>query len=512
MSKEITITNCGPIHDFQIRFDHGPGVYQATGRSGSGKSTLLAGAKSVLKGKGKFPASVTDGERKGYFEGLGVRVTLSRAGGRRSGECEIESIEGRFDVSDLIQPGYKDPAANDLKRIKAIIDLTGATPDLARFEHLLPPGTTFADCIEPETASAAELIEMAARLKRDFEKHARTWEGKVDNHEREAVAKRTLIEGVDLEAEADAATLNAAYEAAVKRKADLEAQDKAAAESIEAAKEAAKRLEELKASPNRIDIEEARQRYGVAKANLADAQLDREKAAEEVAELEAQLAAAKERHQNAIHKEQLAEKEAEEAGKLVDRVAEYDQLLEELEATAKVAAARIPADELMAAAQQVDAAREAVERGAEIRKAREIEKEAERQAEAARQARKTAAAWRDAAAGVEAVLSEVVAEMAPAGLQVKFDDGKPRLWVDYPGRGLVPFEELSEGEVCKVALDVAIPACPPEGILVIEQRVWQDLQPANRLAVHRQCVERGVVLLTAQVDDGDLRVEYLGNN
>ena len=54
-----------------------------------------------------------------------------------------------------------------------------------------------------------------------------------------------------------------------------------------------------------------------------------------------------------------------------------------------------------------------------------------------------------------------------------------------------------------IALDVAIEAVGPRGLLTIRQEAWEGLDPVNRQAICDHVRARGVVLLTAEATGGD---------
>lgn len=507
-TPHMEFENVGPIEKFAPDnwWPQGPGVAVLRGASGSGKSTALRAVKDLLAGKGKISVSVRDGERRGYVEAFGARITLTRARGKRAGAVEFHSIEGRYDIGVLIDPGHKDEAANDAKRIKALIDLSGVQPDLELFRHLVPDDAALEDVVATETAEAVDLIEMATRLKRDFEAVARQNEAAAENHTAAARAKLAVVEGIDPEAEADAEKLSAAYVEAVQAQARLKSADELAEKALAESVEAAKRLEQLRHDPDRIDSNTAKAELDAACSARADWECEVNALAGRVEELEALLRQAKAEHQQA--QQQLdAKRQAErDAEKILQQANEFEELLEELEAKASTTAARVPLEELKAAAQAVEQARQAVEYGVRVRDARERHQEASKEMTQSENCQRRAAAWRDAASGIEEVLSDVVARLAPEGITVGYEDGKPRIFVEYDGRGRIPFCELSEGERCKLAVEIGVALTPEGGILTIDQPPWQGLQPKNRRLMDQLCRERGVYALTAQVDDGELRV------
>ena len=84
------------------------------------KSIFLDAVSRLAEGKGKLP--LRDGRKKGEVEGFGAHITIGRST-RHSGEFEILNLEGRFNLSELVDPKLKSPEACDRARIKALLRL-----------------------------------------------------------------------------------------------------------------------------------------------------------------------------------------------------------------------------------------------------------------------------------------------------------------------------------------------------------------------------------------------------
>jgi hypothetical protein len=72
------------------------------------------------------------------------------------------------------------------------------------------------------------------------------------------------------------------------------------------------------------------------------------------------------------------------------------------------------------------------------------------------------------------------------------------------GRGPTYYAELSEGERWKMALDIAVQAVGQGGLIVVPQAAWEGLDPVNRSLIATHAKSSGVVVVTAEADDGDL--------
>lgn len=178
-------------------------------------------------------------------DGGGRRCALSIGRStRRTGEAEVATLEGRFDISQLVDPGLKDSEAADKARIKALIQLSGAKADAAEFAALLPEGVSLGSLVEAAEQSA-DPVTLAAQIKRALESQARAQKIAAEKRT-EATAIRQNAGGVD-----DAGPSLQETEAAIQEAllAEQAVKQKAAsvAEQIAAAANARKALAELQA-------------------------------------------------------------------------------------------------------------------------------------------------------------------------------------------------------------------------------------------------------------------------
>jgi hypothetical protein len=157
--------------------------------------------------------------------------------------------------------------------------------------------------------------------------------------------------------------------------------------------------------------------------------------------------------------------------------------------------------ELAAAELRLSTARRAQERGAVVREARARQAQAVlllRQADAEDAA---GAALREASQGVWQVVEDAVERVRPRGLRLSGG----RVVFQHAQRGEVYFDQLSQGERWRVALDAAIDAVGEGGLVGIRQEAWEGLDPENRAAIAAHCRERRAVVVTAQASAGQLR-------
>ena len=172
---ELTIQNVGAIAHITIPLSEDGGVTALTGRNGCGKSTALDVASTLVSGRGKLPP-LRDGQKKGLVEGFGSKIDLRLSGSRRDGgkpELVVESIDGKFSIADLVDPGLKDPKAADRARLKALVTLTGADATADLFVPLFDSKEEFERHVSQSSTETSDPIVMHERVKRDIEEKAR---------------------------------------------------------------------------------------------------------------------------------------------------------------------------------------------------------------------------------------------------------------------------------------------------------------------------------------------------
>ena len=163
----------------------------------------------------------------------------------------------------------------------------------------------------------------------------------------------------------------------------------------------------------------------------------------------------------------------------------------------------IPDDVAKAA---IAATKTAVDTGTLVRAGKLKLAEAETHRATAKELTKAAEVLRKAAAGVEGVLSKQI----PVGpLRVVNE----RLVLTTDRKKNEPYADLSEGERVRTAVPYMVDFIGSQveegksGVFTLPQRMWQDLQPADRDWLAKYCAERRVWIVTAEVAVGELRAE-----
>lgn len=487
MNHEINAENLGPIERLTVKFnDYGVTVLSAP--NGSGKSIFADACAKLASGKGRLP--LRDGSRRGEVNGFGATITIG-ASTRHNGEFEVCHLEGRFDLAELVDPKLKSPEAADKRRIRALVGLTGVKADTALFKAHGAFGD-FDHVVAPDSCNTDDLVEMAAKVKRDYEAAARMMENKAEKEFGTASGLYKAAESVDTSAQSDAAELQDAYDAARDEVTRLTEQAANYEHFAGRAQRAKQQLAEIEKCYSGLSVSAAKDSLSVA-TNAALAQ------STVVAKLEEQLREERLKLERCDDRVERAEADVKAA-------VEHERMTEAArKAIDDMAGVEMPSDESQAAAAQaVRQAREALEQGVRIRDALKQKSLADQHKEAALDARRRAELYREAAGLTDEVLSSAIRcdEMRVASV-----DGEARLVVDHPKRGKnVPFHELSEGERWRIAINLGADQVGEGGLLVIPQDAWESLDVFTRPVIDQRGKERKVYILapeaTRHADDG----------
>jgi len=468
-TRQVLISDIGPISRLEIPIPEGGGVVVLRGRNGLGKTTALNAAASLMDGETDL--TVRDGEEKGSVVGLGCEISVKKRTAR-AGTLEVQRIAGE-DPALLVDPGIKDPAAADKARIRALCRLARVKQSRATFAPL----ETIAGMPLPITLGD-DLPESAGKTKRAIEMKAREVEESVARDLGRVEGLLRNVAAIDLTAPHDEALLASAATKAVRELASIEGEASAylrASQDAERAREA---------------LDMAREGYKGPKPEAASQALGEAQAEEQ-------------RLQEALAKAREARIAA--AGTL-KAASDFESACKGWEETIAKAENAFGVSEeqvvkLRKAVQEADAARD---RGVLIRQALQQKEEADKANAALTAKRLEGEKLREAAAACDRIVSEAISSVAPAGLKIQ--DG--RLIVAHR-RGEIPFEELSHGERWTVALDVAIDAVGPDGLLSIAQDAWESLDPENRALINEHAKRRKAVILTAEASLGELKAEVV---
>jgi DNA repair exonuclease SbcCD ATPase subunit len=494
MTSEITARNIGPVREFSIPLREGGGLTELVGINGAGKSSILAALQRAMGGNADV--AKTDGSLRGALEVCGVKLMVTGSGARRSGELEAASIEGRFDISDIVDPGIKSPEAADLARAKAILEVTGKKPDLELFKASCGGASLIEAVATDPTRNAKSLVEMATHLKRDLEARRRIYQSRATALGGEAKALRESAAGVNIGVETGEVTLAAAQRDAIRSEAKLEEQAKAASDAAQRGQEAAGAMARASAEYTGPTVEQAQR--------TAEQMLEaRDKAEDNVQDLERKL-------QDARNVLEQAEQTWNSAVDVCEVARSHEQTIRQAETALQSASAiQGPSDaDLAAAAQAVQQANEAMMAGADARTARTaLNDAAEKDAVVKEYLAKVEELTTFSRATFEEVLTQAV--HVPG---ITFSEAR-MFWAP-PGSGQPPelFERLGRGQQCKISADIAVQRIEELGLegialLILKQEHNEGLDPENRAALNAHLQSVGANMITARATDGPLRVE-----
>ena len=429
--KTITVTNVGPITSAELPYLEEGGIVVLRGAQGVGKSTILDALNVAAGNKGSV--GLKDRAASGSVEAFGVTLKIGR-NVRRQGEPEVVSLESRFSVGDLIDPGIQDPAAADAKRIKALVQLSGTAADPKLFYPLFKGGLDeFASIVDASVPRMTDLVGMADKIKRDCESAARKCANEAEHAEGRVVAGRQAIEGINFDCPSDQEILQATLEDAIRDQSKLYERADASRQAAGRAEEAKIKLAEAKAKET-ITLE-------VAEKNVAGATADVQAAETAVKELTALLEAAR----KALWDSQIwlrnMNLQLDQIKSRADLVAGWQKAINEAGADQIDPAALDQADA------RVSEARRGVEQGAVVRHGLQRKAEIDEALETGKTKRARSDRLRDMAKGTDDVLSAIVAKL---GTPLRVEGG--RLCLDTSRRGITYFAELSDGERAQVGL------------------------------------------------------------
>lgn len=489
----VVIDHIGPIEYFEIDFSYGYGAYELNGTKGQGKSTVLD-SLDLMAGRRLF-LTVTDGFPSGSVRGFGVIVPV---GGkkRRRGTMSLNALDAeKFSIADIVSPQVKDPEAADVQRIKAMVSLRNVQAEPADYFDLCGGRAGLEALVPEDKLSTDDPVLLASRVKEALEAKARVHEATAKHEATHAESYKIRVEGVDLTGESDANALQQALDAAKTVEITLRQQQKAYQVDQDRRQNARAALEAAKAGYTGPSLDEAQGALQTASANVSAADA-------KVRELTELLASAKAALSDARQQEVSAERAMASARHHLEVCTAWSEALE-ADPVAVVAE-----QDLLAASQAVAASQQALEQGVRIRDAMQASATARRHAAEADRQREIAEQYRAKALGVFDVLSGLV--RCP-GMKIESVQGAPRFVVIHPRRGKMLYHDMSDGERVYTAIEAVVDALQSPAVLTIAQRLWQDLPPADRLALHQYAMKHRLYIVGAQVtDDQELRLSFYG--
>lgn len=478
--KTVGMVSIGAIKHLSLEIPEDGGIVVLQGRNGRGKSTAIKAIQSALTGSGSLEAN--DKALSGSVEAFGVTITVGKST-RRKGKLEVESLEGKLSLGDLIDPMLKTPEAADAKRIKALVTLSGAEASPAMFESLLGPNELSTLC-RSDTLKQTDLVAMAEAIKRDLDGEARREEDAAQKAEGVALGATNAIGDIDITQESNAETLQADLEAKLSAEMNLAARVKANQDAVAAAAAAQQEIQNQEDSYGGPSLEECTSEVAKAKEHCQITQ-------NAVAEAERVLAQARNDFESARHTLSLAISQQKDAER-------HEKTIAAAKAALQATIPEAPcAEELEAAKAATQAARDALERGTLIRQALQHITARDEATSKAKAHAKKAAMLREAGKGTDDVLSGVVQKL---GTSLRVVSG--RLVLD-THRGETYYHDLSDGERAKIAIEIAISVVGEGGIITLDQRIYEGIDPVNRKELSTLLKSRKATMLTAEVSADD---------
>ncbi len=490
--KKINIKNMGPIKELSVDPVEGGGIIGFVGGQGCGKSTALAAITKRLSGQDTaIDLQPRDGMTKGELRIGQAKLTVRRGQKRTTGELEVAHIEGRFDISKLVDPGIKDPDSADQARIKALIALSGATANPSDFYDACGGQEAFQELgIDPDTTDP---IVLAGRTSRALQASARKCKKKATAEFAAAKAKADEAAKVDMTRESDGIVLQSAYDGAHTLVAKLDTekmQYDTQTLAIATASEALGETVNSYAGPSQAD----------AAKSLVNQQHSLNSTLKEIDKARADLARAE-------LELGLRQASVDQAQGILNTTISHDEMVKRLREV--IASARLEpiADDTLAAADKARAAAsEAIKSGVIVRMAKLAIDEAESHEISAIESQERAEKLRKQSSDVDTIISELI----PAG-NLRIDEGRIVTATDRSSSER--FAELSDGERTALAIEVAVPQLPEDGLLIAPQWMWEGWTESTQNMVWGKCKKHGVVMLTAEARDGELAVEvYEGSS
>jgi hypothetical protein len=500
----IEIRDIGPVEHVSIPIPEEGGVVVLRGRNGAGKSNTLEAVESLTTGKGKL--AVRDGALRGEVSGCGATITVGRAT-RRTGELEVVTLEGKLSIAELVDPGLKNDAAADAKRIKALVSLTGTDADPSEFHKLLGGKEAFQAIVSPSSIEDADWVQMAEKIKRDIEREARKAEDAAEYADGKA---RGMIdaadEGDEPETMVDRSLLQQQLIEAVDALSRLQAEERASLDAQRRQDEAKAKLAACEFDVDAAMEEAVKERdVAIQVHGVFDEKLDDKLA--EVDRLKILLHEAEEEAIRLASDRDTAWKAVNDAEKRVQAIVAQSQSMKQLRDAVTQTVPYVDREEIENAdalvtqlTDQLQQAAVHAEKAKQRQQARDVKQQA-------LQHRKRAAELRNAAQSTDEVLSALVAKSCQL---LRVEHG--RLVLD-THRGTTYFAELSHGERWKLAIDVALEQLGNRGVIVIPQEAWEGCDEFARAAISEHAKERGVVILTAEcsVEEAIIASEYEGD-
>ncbi|MDR1958887.1 MAG: AAA family ATPase [Planctomycetaceae bacterium] len=494
--ETIEIKNVGAIERLTIPVPPDGGVVVLTGKNGTGKSTALDAVSSLVSGKGKIP--IRDGANNGGVDGFGARITLGSAT-RRHGQAEavVDHIESRFSISDLVDPGIDSPAAADKRRIKALLTLVGKETKAETFEQLFSSPEEFKTIVSVKSVESSDPVEMAERVKRDVESHARI---KEEQHKQRMAEYDAALAASDFNPD-DLINLNEALDAISNANSEagkLKEQYNKSLERIHQIEAAKQFLEDFDVSGKEQRRESLENEIRTAEDETKDLNSEVNDLTEQIRLLQDKLAVTKSRHAASVQSLRSLRSSRDSIQSELATLEQHRRILAE-----DIELGSITEETVANAEKRSSELRRIYNRGLLADAAKKRRDSSKQILESADKLKATADRYRRIAADCDTVLTELLGE----DNVIRVRNGR---LVTSTSRGETPYAELSDGERWKVAFQVLSGRIRKSKeklpVITIPQIGWESLDPDNQQLVRDLARKHRIVVFTAEATLGGINV------
>lgn len=497
----VEIRDIQAIRHLRVELPEQGGVLVLQGRHGVGKTTGIQCVSALGSRESRSGLRPRDGCEAGTIAAPGIVVRIGRKNTAK-GELECEIIDPEFDPSTLVDPKLKDELRNDARRLRMLVrlgqvvvtpeqwggHLAGWIPDEG--VDLLVAGLVPQNPCEAAESIRVRVHEMALGHEREAERQ-----------DLRAGLLAGELQGVDLLAPHEAATLQRAYEEALGQHSRVVAERQSADDRRRAVEEARGRL---------AVVESSLPDLGVIEEEIRDQEAIRETANAEITTIDQQIAELRRRREDQVRVVDAATRASQAARTALAAGQQQHAAVASLRATVEAGAPVGPDDQVIEGARIAkEQAHGAILAGERVRAALVVHRDCELAQRAARAAESRAKELRGLARSTDMVLEEVLRDAGFAGLTWRDE----RLYVE-SDRGLEGhlelFQELSEGERYQWAFRWISQKLARGSFVPLSQEAWQGLNRPARLEIARQCRDLGVWLWTGEVGEGELRTAVYG--
>lgn len=477
--KTFEVKNPGPVKEFTLRADKGPGVYVLAGPNGAGKSSIL---RAIAKALGyAVPVNLRHGAKTLSVELDGENL-LETSKVKPTGDIENALIKAS-PLARFIQPGMADDDRNEAARNEAFFELVDI-PVTEEAISVLVQGNSAAlefvferegdDLLKEKIVDAADKVRRRVHeLKRQYEAEGVKAQAEIDANPADKPAIVSKVSALDAKTQ---------YEMAVRNQERLRGQN-------EQREQQERQVEEIKRTQGeRPDPEAAEEQWHLAHENAVTV-------AASIQALREQLAKASAEHSAKVDLEHRALETLDQTRKDAVRWDKNKALLGQEISGAST-------EDLEAAILQVQEAEQSLDR-AKHTEAWQLALQRRKEAQERREASYASAAEIEKVA--TAVTSQLALLFEEAGVEgLTIEEG--RLCQVGEDGETEPIYELSVGERSRIGCELLVRNKFPHDTGILPGSFWQNMDENNKVVVHTEVAKAGLYFYTEEPHTGELRV------